>query len=112
MEDRVEYKAAPARGLTFKSLIVVILLNVIVSAASLYVYNRWFAPRVALKIKVFDLKGYLASQKKLFYEGKITEDDLYSGLDRVDAVLKSQSPNTIILNSEAVLGNAETISIP
>lgn len=105
MEDSPEYKATPRTGLTFKSFFLVVLVNIIMSSASLYVYDRYFAQKVV----AFDIKGYIAEQKKLFYKGKITEDELLSGLDKVDAFLMKESKNTLILNGEAVIKNAKFI---
>ncbi len=109
-EDKEQPMPTPAqrRGLTLKSLAVIVLLNVGVSATTMYVYDRWFA----LKVATFDIKGYLAGQKKLFYQGKITEEEMFEGLDRVDATLRKEPSNTVIFNGEAVIRNAKPIVIP
>ena len=105
MEDSPEYKATLQTGFTFKSFLLIVLVNIIMSSASLYVYDRYFAQKVV----AFDIKGYIAEQKRLFYKGKITEDELLGGLDKVDAFLTKESKNTLILNGEAVIKNAKFI---
>jgi hypothetical protein len=86
--------------------IAVILLNVLVSTGTVYVYDRVFG----VKIKAFDIRGYMAEQKKRFYAGKITEEELLSSLDRVEEVLNRESRNTLILNGDAVLRNGQFIN--
>ncbi len=105
MEIKSEYKPASRLGLSFRSVLIVLLLNVLVSSVSVYVYDRFFS----LKVVAFDVRGYMAGQKKLFYEGKITEEELLGGLDRLDAILKQENKNTLILNGDAVIKNAKFI---
>ena len=81
-------------------------MNVLVSAGTVYVYDRFFGVR----IKAFDIRGYMAEQKKRFYAGKITDEELLSSLDRVEEVLNRESRNTLILNGDAVIRNGQFIN--
>jgi hypothetical protein len=76
-----------------------------VSAGTVCVYDRLFGVR----IKAFDIRGYMADQKKRFYAGKITEEELLNSLDRVEEVLNRESRNTLILNGDAVIRNGQFI---
>ena len=88
-----------------KAMIVILLINAVVSTATVYVYDRYFA----LKIKAFDMRGFMARQKTEFYGGKITEDELLGSLNRLDDMLKKEKKNTVILNSDAVMKNGQFI---
>ena len=92
-------------GLTFKSVMWIILLNLFVSIASICVYDRFFSQ----KVMAFDISGYMAEQKRLFFAGKITEEELLKSLDRVDERLRQESKNTLILNGNAIIKNGQYI---
>ena len=92
-------------GLTFKSVLLILLLNILVAIASISVYDRFFSQ----KVMAFDISGYMAEQKKLFFAGKITEEELLRTLDRVDERLKQESKRTLILNGSAVIKNGKYI---
>jgi hypothetical protein len=82
-----------------------LLLNIMVSATTVFVYDHYFAQKIA----VFDRNGYRDNQKKLFFAGKITEEELFLSLDRVEEALRKESGNTIILNAEAVIRNGKFV---
>jgi hypothetical protein len=105
MENRVEGKDDNRKKAAFKTVLFLLLLNVLVSMTTIYVYDRSFAQKVV----AFDIRGYMADQKKLFYAGKITEDELLKSLDTLDDFLRRESRNTLILNGDAVVKNAKFI---
>jgi hypothetical protein len=92
-------------SVSFRSGIYILMLNVIISASALFVYDRFFAQ----KIVVFDRNGYREQQKRLFFAGKISESELFLSLDRVDEIMGREYGNTVILNAEAVIRNARQI---
>mgnify|MGYP006267058481 CR=1 FL=1 len=92
-------------GLTFNSVMSIIFLNLLLSIASIYLYDRLFSQ----KVMAFDISGYMAEQKRLFFAGKITEEELLKSLDRVDERLRQESKNTLILNGNAVIKNGKYI---
>jgi hypothetical protein len=104
MENEAKYVTVKT-GLTFKTFIIMLTLNVIVSASFIYFYDQKFA----VKIKAFDMRGYMVDQKKQFFSGKVTEEELFKSLDRVDEILSQESKNTLILSRDAVLRNAQFI---
>jgi hypothetical protein len=108
MEDSPEYKATP-KSKKWRFLLLMVLVNVLVSTGSVYVYDRYFAVHVV----AFDITGYVMNQKKAFFKKEITEDELYKSLDRVDFLLNSyvekRGKNTLILNGNAVIKNAKFI---
>jgi hypothetical protein len=105
MENRVEGRDDNSKKVAFKTGLFLLVLNLFVSAATVCVYDRYFAQKVV----AFDIRGYMADQKKLFYAGKITEEELLKSLDRLDDFLRFESGNTLILNGDAVIKNAKFI---
>jgi hypothetical protein len=101
MENNKEKRS----GLTFKSVMLIILLNLLVSIASICVYDRLFSQ----KVMAFDISGYMAEQKRLFFAGKITEEELLKSLDRVDQRLRQESKKTLILNGNSIIKNGQYI---
>ncbi len=101
----MESNESNSSGLTLKPVFLFFLINVLVTAASIYIYDRYFAQ----KIVAFDRNGYREQQKKLFFAGKITEDELFLSLDRVEEIMRQESGNTVILNAEAVIRNGKFI---
>jgi hypothetical protein len=105
MENRVEGKDENSKKVSFKMGLFLLMLNVLVSTTTVYVYDRYFVQKVV----AFDIRGYMADQKKLFYAGRITEDELLKSLDKLDDFLRLESRNTLILNGDAVIKNAKFI---
>ncbi len=105
MEAVMENNQEKRPGLTLKSLMLILLLNILISFVSISVYDRFFSQ----KVMAFDISGYMAEQKRLFFSGKITEEELLRTLDRVDERLRQESKRTLILNGSAVIKNGKYI---
>ena len=105
MEAVMENNQEKRPGLTFKSILLILLLNFLISIALISVYDRFFSQ----KVMAFDISGYMAEQKRLFFAGKITEEELLRTLDRVDERLRQESKRTLILNGSAVIKNGKYI---
>ena len=105
MEAAMENNNKKRPGLTFKSVLLILLLNILMTIASISVYDRFFSQ----KVMAFDISGYMAEQKRLFFAGKITEEELLRTLDRVDERLRQESKRTLILNGSAVIKNGKYI---
>ena len=78
-----------------------LLIALAVAGVSLFIYDRWFVPRVV----AFDLKGYLRTQQALLASGEITEAQWQQGLDQLELVFRAQPSNRTILLKEVVLKN-------
>jgi hypothetical protein len=88
----------------------VIILALILSAATVIGYDRMFAQ----KIKILDLKGYLRTQKALLAAGELTEQQWTMKLDTVEQILNSEAtshPNHVIVLKDVVLRNGNEIQI-
>ncbi|WP_051345912.1 hypothetical protein [Thermodesulfovibrio yellowstonii] len=84
------------KGFFFISL----LISVVVSAASIFVYDHFFAQ----KIVIFDLKGYVATLRDLYLAGKINDEELKKGIDEIEKVVNSTPKRKVIITSDVVLG--------
>ena len=102
--------AAKDRPSTTLGYLEVLLIALVVAGASLFAYDRWFAPRVV----AFDLKGYLRTQQALLASGEITEAQWQQRLDRMEQVIGDQPHNRTILLKEVVLNHdhAPELRIP
>lgn len=105
MENEFEKEKKRSQKLIFKRALFLLVLNLAVSTSTIFIYHQYFAQKVV----AFDIRGYMADQKKLFYAGKITEDELLKSLDKLDDFLRLESGNTVILNGDAVIKNAKFI---
>jgi len=84
----------------FKQIILTVLISLIVSAGSIFVYDQFFAQ----KIIMFDLKGYIATLRDLYIAGKINDKQLQSAIDRIEVVVNSQPKREVIITSDVILG--------
>jgi len=80
-------------------LAAVLAVSLIVSAGSVFVYDYFYAPRIV----AMDLKGYLARQRDLFVQGKITEEQFRENMDRFEDRLNRIPKNRVVLMGDAVL---------
>lgn len=78
------------------------------SFGSVAVYDAFFAQKIA----VLDMQGFLAGQKKLLAEGKITGDELIKSLDRVEVAINKAPKNTMVILKDVVLRNAASEIVP
>jgi len=87
-------------------LVCVLILNILVSSGTVFLYDRYFAP----KIVSVDLKGYISKQKDLFLDGKINEEQFRQNIDRLEKAIDEVPKNKIILTGDVVIRNAEVLN--
>lgn len=109
MSEKEKEKSKEIKKTVGPGYLEVILIALIVAAAAVAGYDRFFAQ----KIKVIDLKGYIRTQKALLTAGEITKDQLQVNLDKIDQAVDraAEDPHHIILLKEIVLKNGDEISI-
>ena len=102
--------AAPCtKALTFtQALAITLCLSLASSIGSVAIYDAFFAQKIA----VLDMQGFLAGQKKLLAEGKITGDELIKSLDRVETAIDKAPKNTMVILKDVVLRNAAFEIVP
>jgi len=82
-----------------------LLIALITSFASLYIYDRWFA----LKIVAVDIRGYIAQQRDSYLAGTMTEDELKRSFDHLESVVIAIPKNKVVIMGDAAVRNIETI---
>ncbi|OGR07555.1 MAG: hypothetical protein A2511_09955 [Deltaproteobacteria bacterium RIFOXYD12_FULL_50_9] len=91
-----------------KILALSLCLNVVCSVGAIATYDAFFAQKVA----VLDLQGFLAKQRVLLANGKITGEELVKSLDQVEVAIDKVSKNTLVILKDVVLRNATTEIVP
>ncbi len=87
----------------------IILITMAITLTMIFAYDRYFAQ----KIYVFDLKGYLRTEKALLMAGEIDEADLQTRLDTIERLLdeKAAGSRHVVLMGDVVLRNGEKLSL-
>lgn len=93
--------------LTAGTLILLLIMNTVVSAVSVYIYDRYFAQKVA----VIDIRSYMMDRKNMFLTGKISEKQFTESVDNIENTLQKTNKRTVVLLGDAVVRNAEKIHI-
>lgn len=84
----------------------VILITFLIVVASLWVYDRY----VAAKIAVVDVNGFAQDEKELLARGTIQMSDVVSDTHLFKLYLRNQPKNLVILNKAAVLENGAELT--
>ena len=92
--------------MTLKQILYCVVIGVLVSISSLFVYHRYYAP----KIVAVDLNGYVTQQRILFLKGEIGEEELKENFDKLERVISGLPKGTIALRGDVVLGKATVIT--
>jgi hypothetical protein len=87
----------------------IIFISMAITMTIIFAYDRYLAQ----KIYVFDLKGYLRTEKALLKAGEIDEADWQTSLDTIERLLDEKAVNSrhVILMGDAVLRNGEKLSL-
>ena len=93
--------------LTAGTLILLLIMNTVVSAVSVYIYDRYFAQKVV----VIDIRSYMMDRKNMFLTGKISEKQFTESVDNIEKTLQKTNKRTVVLLGDAVVRNAEKIHI-
>ncbi len=93
--------------LTAGTLILLLIMNTVVTAVSVYIYDRYFAQKVV----VIDIRSYMMDRKNLFLTGKISEKQFTESVDNIENTLQKTNKRTVVLLGDAVVRNAEKIHI-
>jgi hypothetical protein len=75
------------------------------SLATIAGYDRWYAQKVV----AVDIKGYIAQQRDNYLAGKLNDDELKRSFDRLETVITAIPRNRVVIMSDAVVRNAETV---
>ena len=99
MEEKATRKNG--EGLSALMWVKIVLVNLIITIAMIFVYHYRFAPP---QIAVVDLKGYLAGLQNLYMEGKITSDEAKRRLNEAIDIIRKEARDSVVLSSDIVFG--------
>ncbi|OPY85425.1 MAG: hypothetical protein A4E71_02089 [Smithella sp. PtaU1.Bin162] len=92
--------------------ILIIILNMIITLASLYVYHSFILkPQQNQNIIGVDIKGFLEKQKVGMVNGKISEEQFKANMDKLEAVVNDLGKRKVVLMSDVILRGAEIVDI-
>ena len=106
-ENLDETEPEPRRGpwkITFPWLMA-FLISVVISASTILIYDRYFATRIA----AVDIKGFIAAQRDLYVQGKISEEQLRQNIEALDRTIENIPVNVVVIMGDAVVRNAKVI---
>jgi hypothetical protein len=108
MEGKRELPAGARPGITKTyAAVLVIVVSVMSSVATVAAYDRW----VAQKVVAVDVNGFLQEQRDLVLAKKITMDDFKASLDRYIAAFKNQPKNKVLILEDVIASkNLEKMS--
>lgn len=86
----------------------IIMIALVTALLTVTIYDRFFATKVAM----VDLTGFVKEQKELFAQGKIDQAELSSNLSRLQAYIKNQPKNLMVITKDVVLANGKEIQLP
>jgi len=86
----------------------VVVISVLISILSVFFYDRFYAQ----KIIAVDMKGYIAKQRDLYMEGKLTDEQFRANVDKLEEAIKSIPSNRVAIMGDVVLKNAEQKQLP
>ncbi len=90
----------------YPSFIEVFAISVLVSICCLFIYDTYFAQKIA----VFDEKDYKKQQGQLYLKGKYSEENHQRNLKAMRDFVEAH-PNLVFLNQDVVLSNGKVIKI-
>ncbi len=91
---------SPARIFFF-----VILVSLVTSCGSVYLYDRFLAQKVV----AVDLQGFLVEQKELYLHGDIDDAELKLRMDHLEQFVESIPKRYAVLLGDVVVRNVEVV---
>lgn len=107
-EASPERKAGTLTKGTSMSWLTVAIISLLISVLSVFFYDRFFAQ----KIIAVDMKGYIAKQRDLYMEGKLSDEQFRANVDRLEDAVKGIPSNRVAIMGDVVLKNAEQKQLP
>lgn len=83
----------------------VVLVSLVISVASILVYDRYFATRIV----AVDIKGFIATQRDLFVQGKIDDAQLRENIESLEGAIGNVPANEVVIMGDAVVRNARIV---
>jgi len=94
-------------GIRVPGIAVCLLISVVSSAATLFVYDHWLAQ----KIVAVDMKGYITLQRYKYKDGKINDEDLRKAFDKLELAMNTIPKNRVVIMADTAIRNAEVFKL-
>ncbi len=88
-----------------KLLIAALFISILCSAASVSVYDRFFAQKVVTA----NIAQFVLDQRDLYFQGTIDKEQYVANLNRFVTLVKSQPKNRIVILEDVVAANGEKL---
>ena len=88
-----------------KLVIATMFISILCSAASVAVYDRFFAQKVVTT----NIAQFVLDQRDLYFSGKIDKEQYVANLNRFVALVKSQPRNRVVILEDVVAANGEKL---
>lgn len=82
-----------------------VLVSLMASFGSIYLYDRFFAQKVV----AVDLQGFLAEQKGLYLRGDIDDAELKLRMDRLEQFVETIPKRYAVVLGDVVVRNVEVV---
>lgn len=102
LEQATTPAAKGKQGIRVPGIVVCLLISVVSSAATLFVYDHWLAQ----KIVAVDMKGYITLQRYKYKDGKINDEDLRKAFDKLELVMNTIPKNRVVIMADTAIRNA------
>ena len=90
---------------SWRTVLWPVLVSLLVSCASLYAYDTFWARQVV----AVDLQGFLAEQRELFIAGKINDEELLRRMDSLERLVDGIPRRHAVILGEVAVRNIEVL---
>ena len=94
------------RAFSWRPVLWPVLVSLLVSSASLYAYDNFWARQVV----AVDLQGFLAEQRDLFLAGKIDDEELQRRMDSLERMVDGIPRRHAVILGEVAVRNIEVLA--
>lgn len=91
---------------SWRTVLWPVLASLLVSCASLYAYDSFWARQVV----AVDLQGFLAEQRDLFIAGKIDDEELLRRMDSLERLVDGIPRRHAVILGEVAVRNIEVLA--
>lgn len=100
-------KGCIRKSVSLIDYVIMILLSFMISFGAIFVYDRFFVPKIA----IVDLDAYVNSLKAVYMLGKIKEGDLDRYMDAAINNIKSKKDRYLIILGGVVLSRPRGVEV-
>ncbi|WP_429885555.1 hypothetical protein [Geoalkalibacter halelectricus] len=98
-------KKAPNSISWVGTLVMVLVVGALISAAAIKIYHDQFAT----KITAVDMRSMVEDLRAKTLRGEITQEQMFERFDALEEIISSQPPGTVVLLKEVILNHGNEI---